>query len=101
MLRRTPSGRMTWLRFVGVKPHNDSDPIRISCSRFRRGSVVDFLRLEGLIRMAVAVHANQLSDPAPARMIALAIQNKVDGLGCLGTNERVIEIGSCTQGKIR
>ena len=51
--------------------------------------------------MAVAVDGNQLAHPAAARMIALAVQNKVDGLGRLRTDERVVEIGSRTQGQIR
>ena len=51
--------------------------------------------------MAVAGDGNQLAHPAPARMIALAIENKVDGLCRLRTDECVIEIGPGTQGQIR
>jgi len=40
-------------------------------------------------------------DTALARMIALAIQNKVDGFSRLRTDERVIEIRPGTQGEIR
>ena len=58
-------------------------PIRVSavssCRVCRGGGAIDVLRLEGLIRMAVACHANQLAHPASACMIALAVQNKVDG----------------------
>ncbi len=90
MLRRTPSGRKIRLRVVGEKHHNDSGSIHISCRRCRRGSAIDFLGLEGLIRMAVAFHGNQLAYSASARMIALAIQYKVDGLSRLRTNEGVV-----------
>ena len=51
--------------------------------------------------MAVAGDGNQLSHPAPPRMIALAVQNEVDSLGSLRTNERVVEIGSGIQSQIR
>ena len=82
MLRRTPSGRKILLRVVGEKHHNDSCSIRVSCRR-GRVSTIDFLGLEGLLRMAVACHANQFAHPASARMIALAVQNKVDGFSRL------------------
>ena len=90
MLRRTPSGRKIRLRVWGEQHHNDSVSIRVSCRRCCRVSAIEFLCLEGLVRMAVALHANQFAYPASARMIALAIQNKVDGLGRLRTDERVI-----------
>ncbi len=48
---------------------------------------IDVLRLEGLLRMAVTLHGYQLAYPASARMIALAIQNEVDGFRRLRTNE--------------
>src|SRR6185312_15053480 len=66
-----------------------------------RGSTIDLLRLEAAVLMAVAGNRNQLSHPAAARMIAFAIENKVDGLGRLRTNERMVEIGPGTQGQIR
>ena len=50
--------------------------------------------------MAVAVDGNQLAHPASARMIALAVQNKVDGFRRLRTHECVVEIGPGTQGQI-
>ena len=51
------------------------------------GSTIDLLGLEALLRMAVALHGNQLAHSAPARGIALAIENKVDGLAGLRTDE--------------
>jgi hypothetical protein len=50
--------------------------------------------------MAITRHANQLAHPASARMIALAVQNKVDGFSRLRTDERVIQIRSSTQSQI-
>ena len=38
--------------------------------------------------MAVACHANQLTHPASTRMIALAVQNEVDGLSRLPNGRR-------------
>src|SRR5580698_9612069 len=43
-------------------------------------SAIDFFRLEGLFCMVVSSDMDQLSDAAFARVIALAIQNEVDGL---------------------
>src|SRR5579884_2031898 len=70
------------------------------CSSGRR-STIDLLRLEAAVLMAVAGNGNQLSHPAAARMIAFAIENKVNSLGRLRTNERVIEVGPGTQGQVR
>ena len=86
-LGRTPSGRKILLRIVGERHHNDSGSIRVSCRRCRRGSVIDFFRIKGLVYMAVSLHGNQLAYSASARMVALAVQYKVDGLGRLRTDE--------------
>ena len=72
-----------------------------SCRACRGGGSIDVLSLEGLLRMAVALDRNQLAYPASARMIALTIQNEVNGFRRLRTDERVIEIRSGTQGQIR
>lgn len=56
-------------------------------SRNSDGSTIDFLRLEGLLRMAVALDGDKFAHPASARMIALAIQNEVDRFSRLRTNE--------------
>jgi hypothetical protein len=77
-------------RIGGVKQHKKSGSIRVSCNGCRSGSTIDFLGLEGLVRMAVTLHGNQLAYPASARMIALAVQNKVDCLSRLRTDERVV-----------
>jgi hypothetical protein len=82
-------GREIQVRIGRKTCHKDSDFILNSC-RYRAGRTIDFLCLEGLIRMAVTLHANQLAYTASARMIALAIQNKVNGLGRLRTDERVV-----------
>ena len=55
----------------------------LNSRRCRRGSAIDFLGLEALLRMAVAVHGNQLAHPAPAHGIALAMENEIDGFAGL------------------
>ena len=56
--------------------------------------MIDFLGLEGLVRVAIAQHANQLAHTAPARGIALAVEDEIDGLGRFGTDEGMVEIWS-------
>jgi hypothetical protein len=73
---------------------DDASAIHPLTSHNSNGRTIDFLGLEGLICMAIALHGNQLAHPASARMIALAVQNKVDGFRCLRTNERVVQIRS-------
>ena len=62
-------------------------PIRIFRSstqcRCSRGSSIDFLSLEALLRVAIAVHSNQLAHPASAHGIALAMENEIDGFAGL------------------
>src|SRR5579884_813561 len=65
------------------------------------GSTIDLLRLKAAVLMAVARNRNQLSHPAAAPMIAFAIEDKVDCLGRLRTNEGMVQIGPCTEGQIR
>jgi hypothetical protein len=60
-------------RRIESKKQHDSSPLRVS----RRA--VDLLGLEALIRVGIAGHCNQLSDAAFAGVIALAVQNEVDG----------------------
>ena len=51
--------------------------------------------------MAIAVDGNQLAHATPARMVALAIENEVDGFCCLRTHESVVEIRPAHSGPDR
>ena len=51
--------------------------------------------------MGVAGNGNQLADAATPGVVALAIQNEVDGLGGLGADEAVVDVRSRTQCEIR
>ncbi len=51
--------------------------------------------------MLYPLYGDQFAHPTSARVIALAIQNKINGFSRLRTNERVVEIGSRTQSQIR
>ena len=55
----------------------------LNSRRCRRGSSIDFLSLEALLRVAIAVHSNQLAHPASAHGIALAMENEIDGFAGL------------------
>ena len=70
----------------------DSNPIwrrkAFACSilnsgRSRRGISVEVGGLEALLGVAVTVDCNQLTHPAPSRMIAFAVEDKINGLGRL------------------
>jgi len=56
---------------------------RCNLRRHSGGSPVDFLRHEALVRVAVSTHGDQLTHPAPARGIALAVENKIHCLSSL------------------
>ena len=70
--------------FIAVPPIRVSiRQSRLNLRRRRGGSPVDFLCLEGLVRMAVSLHGDQLAYPASARGIALAVENKIHCLSGL------------------
>ena len=74
--KKASHSRASNSRFHLLSPRRNS-------RRRRRGSPVDFLRLEGLLRVAVALHGDKLAHPAPTRGIAFAVENVINGLACL------------------
>ena len=73
----------------------------LNSDRSRRGISVEVGSLEALIGVAVTVDSYQLTHAAPPRMIAFAVQDKINGFCCFRAHESVVQIGTCAEGQIR